>query len=531
MHITSLKTKLIFVYFILVVFVVLIKITTLIMVELPQLYALEAVSDTKDISRIKMAFNAKSKELSVINYDNAVWDDTYHYVNTRDVEFTNTNFVQDTYRSLGINGIHIYDKSLATIWHQAWMHKSWSNIEFSPFNQPSEFVKDNILISEESVSKNNTQPITKSGFTFINNKLIVYSATSIFKANLSGDTNGTMLFWRFFDDLVLKDLQQRTGINFTIEIVEPSLENSVKLSSKDSFIDGSFRTEDGKIFESIQLATGNGAIKFTYQAPVRLFSTRWLNRSTITSSLLFLSTLLLLFVFFHLFIIRPIIRADKMVKAIITNNDRSFRVSSNRKDELGNLFNLIDRLLDDVVSNEQQLVSHNMRLQKISRTDSLTQIPNRRAFDNYMKSLFAISPLNLDVAILICDVDYFKKYNDGYGHAKGDKTLYSIAQTLRKNLHEDTDFVARYGGEEFVIVLKDTNEKDALAVANNLVKIIAELNISHKASEVANHVTISIGLHAFVIANQEQYMPLFELADKALYQAKAQGRNKAIAVP
>ena len=153
MRITSLKTKLILVYFILVAFVVLIKITTLIMVELPQLYALEAVSDTKDISRIKMAFSAKSKELSVINYDNAVWDDTYHYLNTRDVEFTKTNFVQDTYRSLGINGIHIFDNSLTTIWHQAWEQKSWNKIEFPPFNQPSAFVKDNILISIEAVSQ------------------------------------------------------------------------------------------------------------------------------------------------------------------------------------------------------------------------------------------------------------------------------------------------------------------------------------------------------------------------------------------
>ena len=105
----SLKTKLILFYLLLIIFVIFIKVISLHYIQLPQLYTLEASSDEKDISRIKMAFTSKSKEYGVINYDNAVWDDTYHYVNNKNMAFTDSNFVTDTYKSLGLNGISIYD--------------------------------------------------------------------------------------------------------------------------------------------------------------------------------------------------------------------------------------------------------------------------------------------------------------------------------------------------------------------------------------------------------------------------------------
>jgi len=525
---TSLKTKLLLFYFLLVIFVAFIKVTSLHYIQLPQLYKLEALSDKKDISHIKMAFTSKSKELSVINYDNAVWDDAYHYINNKNIEFIDSNFVIDTFKSLGINGIHIYDKSSEIIWRQTWNNSDWTPSNFSPFDQPSALVEKHILVSDELIKKNNNKPVARLGFALLDNKLIIFAATSIFQTNLQGEANGTMLFWRFFDEELLTELQQRAGINFTVEVIQSSIKSAVRLRSKSIYIENSYRTAAGQIFDVVPLVTGNGAIKFTYQAPKRQFSTSWLNQSTIISSILFLLTLLIIFLFFHYFIIRPILKADKRVADIIENSDHSIRFSSNRKDELGTLFNLIDRLLDGVESNEQQLISHNIRLQSISKTDSLTQIPNRRAFDNYMTKLLETSPLSLEVAVLVCDVDYFKKYNDNYGHAKGDKTLYSIAQTLRKNLHEDTDFVARYGGEEFVVVLKNTDKKSAQAVANNLVEAIADLKISHKPSDVSEFVTISIGINAFVMAGQQQYMPFFEKADEALYQAKKQGRNRAV---
>jgi len=496
-------------------------------IQLPQLYSLEAQSDEKDISRIKVAFNALSKEFGVINYDNAVWDETYDFINNRNQSYTETNFVVDAYKSLGLNGIHFYDREGNIVWHRAWNKNDWSPLSFSPFDLPSPFVKAHILVSEEMLKKNDNKPITRAGYTLLDNKVVLFAATSIFKANLQGNANGNMLFWRLFSDDTLDDLQQRSGIKFKVEVITATLEESKKLTSKNSFMKGSYRTEQGEIYSFIPFITGKGGMKVSYLAPQRQFTSTWLNHSTVITSILFLLTLVIFSFFTHYIIIRPILKADKMVAAIIHKNDHSVRFSSKRKDELGTLFNLIDRLLDDVVSSEQELISHNIRLQTISRTDGLTNIPNRRAFDQYMTKLLSASTQNTEVSILICDVDYFKKYNDCYGHALGDKTLCLIADCLRKNLHEDTDFIARYGGEEFVIILNDTNQNNSLSVANNLVAKVKALGIVHQDSEVSDVVTISIGVHAFTMSGQQEYMSLFEMADKALYKAKDQGRNRA----
>lgn len=524
----SLKTKLMIFYGLLVLLVVVIKISSLHYFQLPQLYALEAISDKKDVNRVKTAFISKSKELAVLNYDNAVWDDTYNFVNDQNNYYIESNFVNDTYVSLGIDGIHIYNKHDEIVWHRAWDKKNWSDLPFKAFDKPSEFVKNHILISANEIIKNKNKPVTKAGFTFVDDKLIFFSATSIFKSELQGSTNGTMLFWRFFDDELLNDLQKRAGINFSIELITNDVSKKTPLSSLSSSIKNSYRTEKGEIFDVLPFVTGNGSIKFTYSAPSRQFSTSWLNLSTLVTSMLFLLTLLMIFVFFHYVIINPLLSADTRVRKILKNNDHSIRFNSKRKDEIGTMFYLIDRLLDGVQSNTQELTSHNIRLQKISKTDSLTKISNRRAFDDYMKNLIDISADDLTVSMLVCDVDFFKKYNDSYGHNKGDKTLHSIAQTLKNNLHEDTDFVARYGGEEFVVVLKGTNNKNALAVANNLIKAVVDLNISHNMSDIADHVTLSVGVHTFNISDEQQYMTYFQLADKALYNAKNTGRNQAI---
>jgi sensor domain CHASE-containing protein len=287
LFIHSLKTKLIIFYTFLILLVTFIKISDFYFIQLPQLYALEALSDEKDISRINMAFTTKSNEYSVMSYDNAVWDETYHYINNRNTEFTENNFVLDTYRSLGVNGIHLYDRQSKTVWHQAWDHADWSPLTFPPFDQPSPFVKQHILISDALITKNNNRPISRTGFTFLKNKLILFSATSIFKANLKDNANGTMLFWRFLDKKILTNLQQRAGISFTIQVIQPSTKNTIKLTSKNDFIKDSYRTEKGEIFGIIPLDTGNGSIKFTYQAPTRQFSTSWLNHSTLITSVLF----------------------------------------------------------------------------------------------------------------------------------------------------------------------------------------------------------------------------------------------------
>ena len=159
--------------------------------------------------------------------------------------------------------------------------------------------------------------------------------------------------------------------------------------------------------------------------------------------------------------------------------------------------------------------------------DDLTGIANHRRFIEFFDLEWRRSQRNArPISIILVDVDFFKLYNDTYGHQAGDKCLKNIAETMDKIIKRPGDLVARYGGEEFVIVLSETSSEGAEIIAENLRIQIENLKIDHKKSSVAKHVTISLGC-ATVIPDQESNSSiLIKAADEALYRSKKGGRNR-----
>ncbi|MHC5611695.1 MAG: diguanylate cyclase [Nostoc sp.] len=131
------------------------------------------------------------------------------------------------------------------------------------------------------------------------------------------------------------------------------------------------------------------------------------------------------------------------------------------------------------------------------------------------------------ISLLLCDIDYFKQYNDTYGHAVGDTCLTLIAQALKQTIKRSRDLVARYGGEEFVVILPNTASDGAVQVAQGIHQAIQQLNIPHTASAVKQHVTLTIGIATVIPTSDMLPLDLIKAADQALYQAKAQGRNRS----
>ncbi|MHC0069042.1 diguanylate cyclase, partial [Nostoc sp. UIC 10890] len=131
------------------------------------------------------------------------------------------------------------------------------------------------------------------------------------------------------------------------------------------------------------------------------------------------------------------------------------------------------------------------------------------------------------ISLLLCDIDYFKQYNDTYGHAAGDTCLTLIAQALKQAVKRSRDLAARYGGEEFVVILPNTASDGAFQVAQEIHQAIQRLNILHAASAVKQHVTLSIGIATVIPTPNMLPLDLIKAADQALYQAKAQGRNRS----
>ena len=168
---------------------------------------------------------------------------------------------------------------------------------------------------------------------------------------------------------------------------------------------------------------------------------------------------------------------------------------------------------------------YNQSQKKLVYIDGLTQIPNRRYFDLFLEQQWLqTQKKEQNLAVILCDIDYFKKYNDTYGHQDGDMCLRQVAQSLHKSLRTN-DLAARYGGEEFVVVLPHADAKAAGIVAKRLCHQIRSLEISHSGSEVGDRVTISCGVVSTSLGNISSSKELIAIADSALYEAKDRGRD------
>jgi len=166
-------------------------------------------------------------------------------------------------------------------------------------------------------------------------------------------------------------------------------------------------------------------------------------------------------------------------------------------------------------------------LEALSSIDGLTDIPNRRKFDEVIENEWhrarrESKPLSL----ILIDIDFFKKFNDTYGHATGDECLRRVAHALQKMIQRPADLVARFGGEEFVAVLPDTELEGAVYIAEKMRLSIESLNISHEQNKAAKHVTISIGVVTTIPKGDMLPIALIENTDKCLYEAKEAGRNQ-----
>ena len=178
------------------------------------------------------------------------------------------------------------------------------------------------------------------------------------------------------------------------------------------------------------------------------------------------------------------------------------------------------------IKNYLNLKIKNDMLEKLSMYDGLTNIRNRRFFDETFEKTFSeIKRDKKSLAVLMIDIDFFKPYNDNYGHGQGDETLRKVAKALEKTIKRASDFVARYGGEEFVILLKDINKNGVEAVANNLLNAVRELKITHEFSKIENYVTISIGASFYNSNSDITKLELLLKADETLYEVKNGGRN------
>jgi diguanylate cyclase (GGDEF)-like protein len=159
--------------------------------------------------------------------------------------------------------------------------------------------------------------------------------------------------------------------------------------------------------------------------------------------------------------------------------------------------------------------------------DALTGIHNRRFFDENMKrTISSLSRSGSLLSMLMIDIDFFKRYNDSYGHLEGDKCLKIVAETLSNSITRADDFVVRYGGEEFALVLPNTDEHGARLIAEKALDNIRKRNITHEQNDAADCLTISIGATTGKVEHTHSADDFVKKADEMLYKSKQNGRNR-----
>lgn len=245
------------------------------------------------------------------------------------------------------------------------------------------------------------------------------------------------------------------------------------------------------------------------------------------SVFIFVLSLVLFYILIQVILLRPI-------KRIITvlskeqGNGKPNLCAVETNDELGTLAETYNIMMLDRYNKRQKLISANKTLEELNQHDALTGISNRRNFDQVLHKEWHRSIRNHEmISLVMIDIDYFKQFNDTYGHLAGDDCLKIVAKSLNTNINRPGDLVSRYGGEEFVIILPHSNEQ-AWELAELCRREIESLVIFKDENDKPVQITISLGLANIVPLKGQHYDVLIKAADMALYQAKAAGRNKVI---
>jgi diguanylate cyclase (GGDEF)-like protein len=210
-------------------------------------------------------------------------------------------------------------------------------------------------------------------------------------------------------------------------------------------------------------------------------------------------------------------------------------LNSIRKEEKGLKLGAVDyitkpfmpSIVEARIGNIMTMVRQRKLLETLAHVDGLTEIPNRRYFDQALSREWQRAMRdNNPLSVALADVDFFKQYNDNYGHASGDRVLRALARELRSNLKRPYDLAARYGGEEFGVILPNTSADKAAFFCESIRSAVESLNIPHEFSAVSDLITISIGGATIIPAQNMALTHLVELADRRLYTAKNRGRNQ-----
>ena len=445
----------------------------------------------------------KKETLATFVSDYANWDDTWHYVQEPYREYIATNFTDTTFESLKLSGALLLNNQREPVF----------NLEY---NSESSLVTSNSTrlldwLQQGGVEHLNDQPTTL--FQSIDESPYLLAISPVMHSDNSGPRQGWLIFFQLLDDDILSVWKRITRI--------PLMRTDIPQNAVDLLTS----PEDAQTFHDRCLMSPEQQPVYCFRINHQQELPQFLSSNVITAFLLIALIPGIIFILLVHLLITPIRKATDLLE--LNNKDGMLRpvlfTTPLRIRELRQLRDTYNQLV--YTARQQQA-----RLEQLSNTDRLTNIPNRRAFDDALESTWKrLKRHKQSAALILVDIDYFKRFNDHYGHQVGDDALHRVAQALKGCAKRTDEITSRFGGEEFALILYIDDANNLDAVRHRIHESIRELNIRHEHSSVSKKLTISFGI-AWIRESgpwlenmsKEEWL---RAADAALYEAKASGRN------
>lgn len=439
--------------------------------------------------------------------DWAIWNDSFEFIETRRQKFIDDNLDPDGIKAINTLAIVYFDLDFNVVY------------QFSaPEDQEDlQRIIGKIQHKKSSIFTLNLEDDPSFILCIEEIKRPMLAAIHpIFPTNHSPPHNGYLLMGRLIDQDFSAAISRQTGYDFTLvkgdrEERPSHIQVTTKLINKSM----------AQMELAVQDLNNRCSFKLSAETPREMYqySEKIFNVTMTIAFIVGLLGIVLVEYILHQFVLGPISHQIRQFKTIAIHSDCPQTIEEEGSGEVLLLAQTANRMLN-------KIYSLNRQLQLASEKDSLTGLWNRRRFDRQLQHewKFALRH-NEPLSLLMLDVDYFKRFNDRYGHQQGDQCLQKVAQAIMRCANRETDLSARYGGEEFTVILPAIDRRGAETVAECIRTHIEQLQITHEDSEVHAVVTISCGIATLNANHGGTPENLIRLADQALYRAKGKGRN------
>ncbi len=473
---------------------------------LPYAYKMDENAAHEKIHQVEQVFLSEIDHLDLTNKDWAFWEDSYDFVQDYNEEYVQSNLVANLLDDIKLSVIAYFNRDNHLVY------------VMDDKSVPASTYMDEKAYLHKDVENYKTLP--RGGIVRVDRYIGIWSIHDIRRNDESNESGGSLLMIRTLHNELLDRINKSANITLQLN----SSPQSFKKREANFFVRD---VNASTLLVGGYLQGFDDKSRVFFSFPYERYQLKETKKMMISllffGGLLGLLSLIISVMLLRINVVSPLKQLGEHIVTLRKQNSFTSSRLSEREDEIGLLAKAFNHLIETIRQN-------NELIEKVARIDALTGLANRMDLnEQFEKELRVSCRQRSEMSVLMIDIDYFKKYNDTYGHVMGDEVLKQVAGTLLNSSHRPHDYAARYGGEEFMILLPKTGSEGAQLIAQRVIDNIAALKMEHVGTQLEKKiVSVSIGCLTHLAQKGDTVESVINLADKALYEAKAQGRDRFV---